>query len=154
MSFIKKSSAAGKKQAPMPGPNSAAYKRIVAAKKNGAVKGAGKPNKKQKTTAAFSSLKSRQMLVERAKREIWASVLKINEAIIKLAQAGNFNAAKALFDFAGVYSLPEPEEESAKGAAGLAAAVVESASKQAETDPVDAFFRSIGLPETCAEAQS
>ena len=153
MPIIKKSSAMGKKQAPMPGPNSAAYKKIVAAKKSGAGKRSGKAGKKQKSSAAFSSLKSRQMLVERVKREIWASVLRINDAIIKLAEAGNFNAAKALFEFAGVYSLPDPEPEAAN-AAPVPVPMSQPAGEKGEPDPVDAFFRSIGLPEACAEGQS
>ena len=114
MAFLK-SISGGKKQASVPGPNSAAFKKILAAKNSKSASSNG--GKKKPKTAAFSSLKSRQMLVERIKREIWASVVKINDAIISLAMAGNFQAAKALFDFAGVYSLPEPENENAAAVA-------------------------------------
>ena len=143
MAFQKSTSPSGKKQVPMPGPNSAAYKKIVAAKK---AKAAGKGNgkKQSRPTTAFSSLKSRQMLVERIKRAIWASCLDINDAIILLAKAGNCAAAKALFDFAGVYSLPAPDDENAKAAAIPAAASAPEA-VPAASDPMDAFFRSIGV---------
>jgi hypothetical protein len=151
MSFTKSSGTSGK-QASMPGPRSAAYKKIVAARKT-AKSSKGKAHKRARSTAAFSSLKSRQMLVERLKREIWASVLKINDAVINLALAGNFNAAKALFDFAGVYSLPEPDDD-----ANPVATSAEVTSEQPTTgavvdDPVDAFFRSIGVGPSTAEPE-
>jgi len=155
MPFIKRSRPGGKKQTPMPGPNSAAYKKIVAAKKAGAAgkRASGKGGKKpSKSTATFSSLKSRQMVVDRVKREIWASVLAINDAIITLAKAGNFHAAKALFDFAGVYSLPETDEQSANAATANTAASAPAATPAAH-DPVDAFFRSIGVEPSCAEPE-
>jgi hypothetical protein len=154
MAFLKSVPRGGKKQAPMPGPHSAAYKKIVAAKKSAAAtksahgapaRKGGKKNSRSGST--FSSLKSKQMLVERVKRQIWASVLKINDAIISLALAGNFNAAKALFDFAGVYSLPDGDNENAAAAlvpSSAPAAAAEPACAEAVTDPVDAFFRSIG----------
>jgi hypothetical protein len=151
MAFLKSFPPAGKKPVTVPGPNSAAYKKIVAAKKSAAsAKRTAQSSrhtgeKRSRSGAAFSSLKSRQMLVERIKREIWASVLKINDAIISLALAGNFNAAKALFDFAGVYSLPT--DDNGNAAAGPAPApAAEPATHQTGCDPVDAFFRSIGVP--------
>jgi len=151
-----KNSAIGKKQATMPGPRSAAYRKVVAAKKAAAAKaakGARKSDRKRpRSSSTYSSLKSRQVLVERVKREIWGSVLKINEAVINLALAGNFNAAKALFDFAGVYSLPEPEEESAK-AAPVPAAAAKPDSDDDESDPVGALMRSIGMTRS-AEAEA
>jgi hypothetical protein len=148
MALIKNMPASGKKQAPMPGPNSAAYKKIVAAKKSKAGgKAASGGKKHSQPAAAFSSLKSRQMLVERLKRAIWASCLEINEAIISLAKVGNCGAAKALFDFAGVYSLPAPEDENAK-AATIPAAASQPEAGAAPSDPMEAFFRSIGVPET------
>jgi len=146
MPFKKRSGAAGRKQAPVPGPASAAYKKIVARK---SVAKSGKARKHPRPVAAFSSLKSRQMLVERIKREIWASVVKINDAIISLALAGNYNAARALFDFAGVYSLPEAIPEQPRGSLTAAAPVAMHAPEapnpgDPNVDPVDAFFRSIG----------
>ena len=112
MPFTKRTSLAGKKQAPMPGPKSATYKKIIAARKRAMAGKFATPRgaKKRPKTPLFSTLKSRQMIVERIKREIWTSVQEINQAIINLALAGNYSAAKALFDFAGVYSLPSPEE--------------------------------------------
>ncbi len=160
MAFLK-SFPGGKKQAPMPKPNSAAYKKIVAAKNAAAgakaaggsdKSSSGKNNKKHsKPSSAFSSLKSRQMLIERVKRAIWASVMDINEAIIKLALAGNFHAAKALFDFAGVYSLPTVDDGDANTAPIPVAA--EPATSNVVQDPVDAFFRSIGVAPTHAEPE-
>jgi hypothetical protein len=141
----------GAKQAPMPGPNSAAYKKILADRKASRNRSKGKKTDKAarkhpKNGASFGSLKSRQAVVERAKREIWASMLKINESIIGLAKAGNFNAAKALFDFAGVYSLPEPEGEPAEAATATeSAAAADAVAQPQQEDPVDAFFRSIGI---------
>jgi len=155
MPFTKNSSN-GKKQTAMPGPKSAAYKRIVAARK--AAKTAAKRERKSsrkrpRSSATYSSVKSRQLLVERIKREIWSSVPKINEAIINLALAGNYTAAKALFDFAGVYALPEPEEESAKAAPAPVAAA-EPAVDDDESDPVGALMRSIGMSPRSAEAEA
>ncbi len=158
MAFLKSFPGGGKKQAPVPGPNSAAFKKIVAAKKAAAKAGAGgkhasgkSAKKRARATSAFSSLKSRQMLVERIKREIWASVLKINDAIISLALAGNYPAAKALFDFAGVYSLPSIDDENANAAP--VAVADEPAGGAVAQDPVDAFFRSIGVQPVSAEPE-
>jgi hypothetical protein len=83
------------------------------------------------------------MTVERIKREIWAAVQQINQAIINLALAGNYNAARALFDFAGVYNLPAPEE--AAPANPLPASPESAATPPTSPHPVDAFFRSIGI---------
>ena len=157
MSFTKHFSSPGKKQAPMPGPNSPAYKKLLAAAKGATAKSlpahavkSASPQAAKKASPSFSSLKTRQRIVERVKRTIWASVTEINEAIIKLALAGNYNAAKALFDFAGVYSLPAPDAEAAVTAVAPAPA--------ADTDdvprnPVDAFFHSIGVKPPSAEPQ-
>lgn len=151
MPFKKTAHAIGKKQTPMPGPASAAYKKIVAAKKTAASKKAVS-KKRHKSSAAFSTTKSRQQVVERVRRDIWASVQQINEAIINLALCGNAAAAKALFDFAGVYSLPEPDGE-ASVAPAPAAAPVASAAAASPTplNPVDAFFKSIGIDAPCDE---
>src|SRR5277367_663793 len=106
MPFIKNSAMPARKQAPMPGPNSAAYKKLLAANQSAKASSGhasartspSKPNDKpHKFSSAFSSLKSRQRIVERVKRAIWAKVLEINDAIINLALLGNYNAAKALF---------------------------------------------------------
>jgi hypothetical protein len=148
MAFLKSLSSSGKKQKPMPGPESAAYKRIVAARKAAAkARTKSKRNMKRpaRAGATFSSLKSRQALVERVKRQIWASVLKINEAIISLALAGNFQAAKALFDFAGVYSLP-PDDDEPASLAPMPEAAPESEAAAPRRNPVEGFFRSIGMP--------
>src|ERR1019366_7087825 len=102
----------GKKPAPAPRsavPNS----KRLAVKKSGAAKKNLKPRastnaakKGRRHTAAFSTLKSRQQAVERAKLQIWRHLQEINGAIIKLAESGSYLAAKTLFDFAGLYTLP------------------------------------------------
>ncbi len=154
MPFATTSGPTGKKQAPMPGPTSAAYKKIVAARRGVAARQASShvphaavPKKSRK---AFSSLKSRQAIVERVKRAIWADVLPINEAIINLALCGNLTAAKALFDFAGVYSIPMPDDALAPSAAPVTQAAQE-ARDAAPLNPVDLFFKSIGIEPPCDE---
>jgi hypothetical protein len=155
MPFIKNPAAPARKQAPMPGPNSAAYKKLLAANQ-GAAATAAKASaslpagKRHKFSSAFSSIKSRQRIVERVKRTIWASVLSINDAIIKLALAGNYNAAKALFDFAGVYSLPTGDDEHTAAASASALAPTPSADAT-PSNPIESFFRSIGVAPPCDE---
>jgi len=154
MPFINHSAAPATKQAPMPGPNSPAYKKLLAAN-HGAAKAAkisaSQPGEKRhKFSSAFSSLKSRQRIVERVKRAIWASVLSINDAIIKLALAGNYNAAKALFEFAGVYSLPTNDDEPTAAASALALAPAPAADT-VPPNPIESFFRSIGVAPPCDE---
>ncbi|HLI76469.1 MAG TPA: hypothetical protein VKV02_05935 [Acidobacteriaceae bacterium] len=156
MTFIKHSSAPGKKQAPVPGPAMASHRKPMVDSKDGKVPNQGavaartgqaKVGKKaRKFSSAFSSLKSRQRIVERVKRAIWASVMDINEAIINLALCGNYNAAKALFDFAGVYTLPGPEE-----AAKTAKVAISKPEEEEAVDPIDAFFRSIGVGKSVGE---
>jgi len=150
MAFVKSSARSGKKQACVPGPNSAAYKKALAAKKGKGQKTHKTGKKSPKAGSTYSSVKSRQMLVERMKREIWASVLVINQAIIGLAELGNLQAAKALFDFAGVYSLPEPEE-----AASVApVAVLETQPAQSQpVDALEALFRSMGGEDSSCDAE-
>ena len=94
-------------------------------------------------------MKSRQQAVERAKVQIWRHLEEINGAIIKLAESGSYLAAKTLFDFAGLYTLPPLEEEAAPSAlpAALAAAQV-APSPSPEPPPVnrvEAFLKTLGL---------
>jgi hypothetical protein len=125
----------------MPGAGAAAYRKPLASQgEDGTMDAAASP-KADKKARKFSSLKSRQRIVERVKRAIWASVLDINDAIINLALCGNYNAAKALFDFAGVYTLPGPEES-------VAAREAVSERKAEAEDPIDAFFKSIGVSKS------
>jgi len=158
MTFTKNSPPFGKKQASMPRPNSAAYKTLAAA--TGAAPNAASVStaksvsskSSKKSAGSFASLKSRQRIVERVKRAIWASVLEINDAIINLALCGNYNAARALFDFAGVYSLPAPENDGPAAASVAAATVPPASAEVAAHDPIDAFFRSIGVEPPCEPA--
>jgi hypothetical protein len=153
MPYSKTSSAYPRKQAPTPGPKSAAYKKLLASGQGAATKSssghaASKSGKKPpQPSAAYSSLKSRQRVVERIKRAIWAAVQDINDAIINLALAGNYNAARALFDFAGVYSLPATEN-----AAPLAPAASGAAPPDSDAT-LDAFFKSIGVEPPIDEPQ-
>jgi len=152
MAFLKKVSPGGKKQAPMPGPKSAAYKKIVAAKKS--TKSAGHKGGKKKPGTAFSSIKAKQMVVDRIKRTIWASFVDINEAIIKLAKLGNCTAAKTLFDFAGVYSLPTPDDDNVNASATpQPIASVAAPGDGKEVDPLEGLFRSIGLQSGNADLE-
>jgi len=150
MSSPANSHSGARKQAPVPGPRSAAYKKIVAARKaakpasrNGGSSAAR--GKQRKSSAKFSAVKTQQAIVERAKRAIWGSVLKINDAIISLALAGNYSAAKALFEFAGVYSLPEPTVELAPSEPASLPAAAAPASDGDVPESINAFFKSIGL---------
>jgi hypothetical protein len=130
----------------MPGAGAVAYRKLLANQGGEgtivATASAKEGKKARKLSSTFSSLKSRQRIVERVKRAIWASVLDINDAIINLALCGNYNAAKALFDFAGVYTLPGPEEAAAAARTAVSEAAVEA------VDPIDAFFKSIGVSKS------
>lgn len=141
MTFIKSSSSSGRRQAPTPGAGAAAYKKLMASQGEDDMMDSVASPKADKKGRKFSSLKSRQRIVERVKRAIWASVLDINDAIINLALCGNYNAAKALFDFAGVYTLPGPGESTA-------ACEMASEAKGEAVDPIDAFFKSIGVSKS------
>jgi len=116
----------GKKLAPAPRSAVSKNKRLApkksgTAKKNAKAPASTNPPKKAKRhTAAFSTLKSKQQAVERAKLQIWRHLQEINGAVIRLAESGSYLAARTLFDFAGVYTLPTLEEETAPS--GLPAA--------------------------------
>jgi hypothetical protein len=113
-----KNSAAPASKKPTPGPRSAVsnsqrlgVKKSGAARKNRKAPASTNAAKRaRRHAAAFSTLKSRQQAVERAKLQIWRHLQEINSAIIKLAESGSYLAAKTLFDFAGLYTLPLEEE--------------------------------------------
>jgi hypothetical protein len=144
----------GKKPAPAPrsaAPNSKclAVKKSGAAKKNRKARASTNAAKKaRRHTAAFSTLKSRQQAVERAKLQIWRHLQEINGAIIKLAESGSYLAAKTLFDFAGLYTLPL-EEETAPNALPAAPAAAGPAFATLPGPPpvnrVEAFLKTMGL---------
>ncbi|MFI5116807.1 MAG: hypothetical protein ACHP8B_08920 [Terriglobales bacterium] len=144
----------GKKPAPAPRSAVSNSKR-QAVKKSGAAKKKRKPaassnaaKKARRHTAAFSTLKSRQQAVERAKLQIWRHLQEINGAIIKLAESGSYLAAKTLFDFAGLYTLPL-EEETAPNALPAAPATAGGAPSLLPEPPpvnrVEAFLKTMGL---------
>ena len=98
------------------------------------------PKKSRRHTAAFSALKSRQQAIGRAKQQIWRHLEEINGAIIKLAESGSYLAARALFDFAGVYNLPPLEDETAP-----ATSPVDETAAPQPVNRVEAFLQSLGL---------
>ena len=105
--------------------------------------------------AAFSTLKSRQQAVQRAKLQIWRHLEEINGAVIKLAESGSYLAARTLFDFAGVHSLPPLEEEMAARAVSATTPTDAAGSQTAEkidlpVNRVEAFLKTLGL-DTLAE---
>lgn len=158
MPFNKSFGRFGKKQASSTnGKKNSAGKKVAGNAKSSAGKAAPvKSGKKRpKSTPAFSSLKSKQMTVERLKRTIWASLQKINDAIIDNATRGNLAAAKELFDFAGVYSLPMPDDENGSSlAAPTAVPATESGSAEpAMVHPIDLFFKNIGVEPSCKEPE-
>jgi hypothetical protein len=94
------------------------------------------------------------LTVEKMKRAIWESLLKINDAIISAASNGNLASAKELFHFAGVYSLPNPDEENAAAAAlPASAAAPEPPPEPAPVHPIDLFFKKIGVEPSCLEPE-
>ena len=144
----------GKMSAPAPRSAVSSSKRL-AAKKGGAAKKNRKPpastnaaKKAHRHAAAFSTIKSRQQAVERAKLQIWRHLEEINGAIIKLAESGSYLAAKTLFDFAGLYTLPPVEEEAPSIALPAAPAAGTAPSPSPEPPPVnrvEAFLKTLGL---------
>ncbi len=158
MALVKSSSRVGKKQSSVSGSRGAACRKSMAAKK--AKSGAKSPTVKShaksgRSSAKFSSLKSRQMTVESLKRLVWASLHRITDALIVAASTGNLATAKELFHFAGVYSLPTPEDENA-AAAPAPAATEEPAAPSAEpgmVHPIDLFFKKIGVEPSTREPE-
>lgn len=148
MALIRSSRGSGKKQLPAAGSHSAASKKSLAAKKAGGTKPSAKSRaKSSRSSAKYSSLKSRQMTVESARRAVWASLHRITESLITAACTGNLATAKELFHFAGVYSLPVPEDENAV-AAPAPAPIAEAPAPSAEpgiVHPIDLFFKKIGV---------
>jgi hypothetical protein len=153
MPLVKSYKRSGKKQA-APAVNKTGARK--AAKKVAPAGESSKLKKKRGRSAqAFSSLKAKQLTVERMKRAIWASLLKINEAIINAASNGNLASAKELFHFAGVYSLPNPDEENAAVAAmPVFGGETPTVAEPAQVHPIDLFFKKIGVEPSCAEPES
>ena len=157
MSLKNSATSSGKKLAPAPRSAVSKSKRLApkksgTAKKNAKAPASTNPPKKAKRhTAAFSTLKSKQQAVERAKLQIWRHLQEINGAVIRLAESGSYLAARTLFDFAGVYTLPTLEEETAPSGLPAAPPATGSAPSQLpeQTPPpvnrVEAFLKTLGL---------
>jgi hypothetical protein len=127
----------------------------LAVKKNGKVAASTKAAKKaRRHTAAFTTLKSRQQAVERAKLQIWRHLEEINGAIIRLAESGSYLAAKTLFDFAGLYTLPVEEETAASALPVVLSAAQAAPSQSPEPPPVnrvEAFLKTLRLDSSSDE---
>ena len=155
MSVVKTSSRFGKKQASTIVARGSS-KKAASPKDKGITKSsaAKSPRKGSKPSAKYSSLKSKQMAVENAKRSIWAAMQKITNALISNASNGNLSTAKELFDFAGVYSLSEPEDENAAVAVQPSPACAPAAvAEPAKVHPIDLFLNKIGIEPSTAEPQ-
>ena len=153
MSVVKTSSRFGKKQAPTSAPRGSARKTAGKKAKAGAKTGGTKlPKNNSKGSAKYSSLKSKQMVVENAKRSIWGSIQAITDALINNAERGNLSTAKELFDFAGVYSLTEPEDENAAAASQpvTSPAVEVVTAEPVKVHPIDLFLNKLGVQPSTA----
>lgn len=158
MALVKSSRGFGKKQAPAAGSRSAASRKSLAAKKaKSGTKSSAKPQaRNSRSSAKYSSLKSRQMTVESARRAVWSSLHRITDALITAASTGNLATAKELFNFAGVYSLPMPEDENAV-AAPAPAPVTETVAPSAApgiVHPIDLFFKKIGVEPSTGQPEA
>ena len=154
MSVVKTSNRFGKKQASTTAARGSG-KKPVANKAKGLTNRSKGHKSAGKSSAKFSSLKSKQMTVESAKRSIWASMQKITNALINSASNGNLSTAKELFDFAGVYSLAEPEDENAAVAAQPASAPApEAVPEPAKLHPIDLFLNKLGIEPSTAQPDS
>lgn len=157
MSVVKTSSRFGKKQALTSATRGSAKKAVSNKAKAGAKTGGTKPQKNNsKSSAKYSSLKSKQMVVENAKRSIWGSIQAITNALINNAERGNLSTAKELFDFAGVYSLIEPEEENAAAASQPVSTPASDAVpvEPVKIHPIDMFLNKIGVQPSTALPES
>lgn len=158
MALVKSSRGFSKKQTPAAGARSAASRKSMAAKKS--KKGIKSPAKSQakssRSSAKYSSLKSRQMTVESARRAVWSSLHRITDALITAASTGNLATAKELFNFAGVYSLPVPEDENVVAVAAPAPVAETAATAAAPgiVHPIDLFFKKIGIEPSTGQPES
>jgi dGTP triphosphohydrolase len=131
--------------------------RAAGAAKSAAVKSHGKSGggrrkgTKDKSGLAFSTAESRRRALERVKCAIWGNLAEINDGIMNLAKAGNYSAAKALFDLAGVYTLPVERAGEAEAAGPAAAEEMREAPAEAEdaaSEPerrAREFYRTLGM---------
>jgi hypothetical protein len=151
MPLVKSPNRFGKKQSSPSAKKSAAKKTT----RKPVVPVESKSNRKRtRSSAPFSSIRSKQLTVEKMKRSIWESLLKINDAIISAASNGNLASAKELFHFAGVYTLPNPDEENAATAAlPPPIAAPETLTEPAPVHPIDVFFKRIGVEPSCLEPE-
>lgn len=155
MPLLKNHTRFGKKQTATSTDRSASVRQPATGKKT---KSAGKPatkpaTRRSRSSAKFSSLKSRQMTVESAKRSVWAAMHNIMESLIRAASTGNLATAKELFNFAGVYSLPEDECAVAAAAPVSAQDTIAPAAEPAMVHPIDLFFKKLGVEPSTADPE-
>jgi hypothetical protein len=130
---------------------SGTVKKSASSRKNaGSVPSKSGAKKARRHPAAFSTQKSRQLAVARAKLQIWRHLDEINGAVIKLAESGSYLAARTLFDFAGVYNLPPLDEEGMptclpSAPAGEAAPPASPEKVAPPVNRVEAFLKTLGL---------
>ena len=153
MFVVKTSSRFGKKPASINVARGSAKKPAISKAKNSTKGNTSKPPKNSKSSTKYSSLKSKQMAVENARRSIWSSMQNITEALISNAKTGNLSTAKELFDFAGGYSLAEPEDENA-AVAVPPAPVPEPVAEPAKVHPIDLFLNKLGIEPSTAQPES
>ncbi len=152
MSVVKTSTRFGKKQVSTAVRGSAKKPASNKAKGSSKLNRIKPPRPAGKASAKFSSLKSKQTAVESAKRSIWASMQKITNALINNASNGNLSTAKELFDFAGVYSVAEPEDENAAVAAQPATvSTSEPVAEPPKVHPIDLFLNKLGIEPSTAQ---
>jgi hypothetical protein len=157
MPLVKSHNRLARKQATTLSHRGSVERKVAAGKKTSSSANSPKSGaRKSRPSAKFSSLKSRQTALENAKRSVWASLHSITEALIRAANMGNLATAKELFNFAGVYSLPAPEDECAVATvATLAPAsdITVPKTEPAMVHPIDLFFKRIGVEPSTAEAE-
>jgi len=160
MALVRSSSRFGKKPASTAAAHKSTAKKSQAASKGKPGKQAGSKNSKakksNKSSAKFASLKAKQMTIDKMKRTAWASMQKITESIIGAASSGNLAAAKEMYNLAGVYDVPLPDDENAAAAVmPVPAPPAEvAAAKPASVHPIDAFFDKIGVPPSTADPEA
>lgn len=158
MAIVKSSSRFAKKQAPTSGAHAVHPRKASGSKKPcGSAKASPSKSRRKsssKLAAKYSSLKSRQTAVQNMKSSIWAALQRINDALITHAEMGNLPTAKELFNFAGVYGVPMPEDENAATAAVPSKEPGTEAAEAAPVHPIDLFFKKIGVEASTAEPES
>lgn len=99
---------------------------------------------------AFASIAARQSEVERVRRAIYASLMKMALGNVRLAIAGNYSAAKFLCEFAGIDDLPPVSQVTPEPSEAAAAPAGEKTAGGAEQpapggNAVLSFYNRLGM---------